>query len=132
MYAVVRHGARYATTNRAAETSKLKAMLISRLGLGFSGEESSTPCEMSGDLSEQGMIEQYCLAVRLKAKLPELLHPPYSKQHYNLKSSQTSRTVKRYTTISLVYASACSKHVLPLNTLVLSHLRLGCLEVKVH
>ena len=61
MYAVVRHGARYATAKRAAETGKLKALLISRLGLRFASEQSNTPPESSSDLSEQGMIEQYCL-----------------------------------------------------------------------
>lgn len=107
MYAVVRHGTRYATAKRAVETGKLKAILVSRLGLQFSGEESSTVHEMSGDLSEQGMIEQYCLAARLKAKLPELLQQPYSKQHYNLKSSQTSRTVKRYATFTVPLVDVC-------------------------
>ena len=107
MYAVLRHGARYATAKRAVETGKLKATLISRLGLPFSGEESSTAPEMSGDLSEQGMIEQYCLAARLKAKLPELLQQPYSKQYYNLKSTQTSRTVKRYATLTVPLPAVC-------------------------
>lgn len=138
MYAVVRHGARHATAKRAAETGKLKALLISRLGLRFVSEQSSTPPESSGDLSEQGMIEQYCLANRLKARVPELLQQPYSKQRYSLRSSQTSRTLKRYAppcpfTIPLL--DLCIIYyvcVLPLHTAVLSHLRLVCLEVRVH
>lgn len=96
MYGVVRHGARYPTTKRAAETGKIKAMLIAKLGLPFVSDQSNVPPEFYGDLSEEGMIEQYCLAIRLKAKLPQLLQQPYSRQHYDLKSSQTSRTLKRY------------------------------------
>ena len=110
MYAVVRHGARYATAKRAAETDKLKAMLINRLGRRFAShddvhKQSTTPksSQSHGDLSELGMIEQYCLAIRLKAKVPELLQQPYSKQHYNFRTSQTSRAFKRYTTLFTIY-----------------------------
>ena len=105
MYGVVRHGARYATTKRAAETGKIKAMLIAKLGLPFVSDQNNVSPEFYGDLSEEGMIEQYCLAIRLKAKLPQLLQQPYSRQHYDLKSSQTSRTLKRY--IITIHPAPC-------------------------
>ena len=98
---MVRHGTRYPTASRVAEAGKLKAMLINRLGRQLESllsERDSSVCKSShgsGDLSEQGMLEQFCLAIRLKANFQELFRNPYSKDYYNIRASNSSRTFKR-------------------------------------
>lgn len=105
MYSVLRHGARFATAKRATETAKLKAVLLNRLGAKFSKNLENSKSSFAhrhpssgshGDLSELGMKEQYCLANRLKAEYPSLLGEIYSKDYYEFRSSQTSRSFKRF------------------------------------
>ena len=99
MYAIARHGTRYATAKRHAETKNIEATILRKLGPTFAKKvhsyRSSEPV-YHGDLTHLGMKEQFCLALRLKTALPTLLGVPYSNNYYSFRSSQTSRSFKRY------------------------------------
>ena len=120
MYAVLRHGARYPTAKRAAETERFKTLLLEKLGPEFPEFTASTRLRPAtqfmhhGDISALGMKEQFCLAARLKQNFPYLLNEPYSMHHYQFRSSQTSRSFKRFAqrqTSSVIVESAIKLHL---------------------